>query len=303
MGKYVVTGGAGFIGSHLCDSLLQLQHEVIAIDNLSNSKVDNLSTGVHFIEGDIRNHDLLRTHLKNIDGCFHLAAIPSVVMTAAEWIDYHSINLDATINIFQHAILAGNIPVVYASSCAVYGNTETLPLHEDLMIKPISAYGVDKLTGEMNARVATYNYHLPTFGLRFFNVYGPKQNPNSPYSGVISRFIDGIQSEKTITIYGDGTQTRDFVYVDDIVSALVFSMKMIDSKKAEVINVCRGESIGIRQLAETIGTILKKTPQIHFEEARSYDVKDSCGSIENAVKKGIISKYSLHQGLEKMLLV
>lgn len=302
MAKYLITGGAGFIGRHLCAALLKKNHDIIILDNLSNSKKRIFPEKVSFVEGDIRDSDLLRGQLKKVEACFHLAAIPSVVMTAQEWRELHSINLDATLTVFQESILAGNKPVIYASSCAVYGNSEILPLHEALEIQPISAYGVDKLSGEMNARVAHHNFQLPTVGLRFFNVYGPHQNPNSPYSGVITRFIEGISQDKPIHIYGDGSQTRDFVYVEDIVQACIFAMENIARLDSQVYNVCRGESIRVDELANTIGSILNKKPSIQFEPARSYDVQDSRGSTEKAKKAGIICRYSLRQGLEKMLL-
>jgi UDP-glucose 4-epimerase len=302
MSKYLVTGGCGFIGAHLCSALLNANHEVFVLDNLSNSNRENLPSGAHFLKADAREDMIVRELLNKVDGCFHLAAIPSVVMKPEEWRESHSNNLDASINVFQQAILAGKIPVVYASSCAVYGNTDTLPLHENLLLKPISAYGVDKLSSEMNARVATLNYGLPTFGLRFFNVYGKGQNPNSPYSGVITHFINGMQSDKAITIYGDGTQTRDFVYVEDIVSALIKAMSLVGLETAQVVNVCRGESVSINELAAVIARVLKRTPKIHYDSPRSFDVQHSCGATENARKFGIHCEYNLHEGLQKMFL-
>ncbi|MGB0942027.1 MAG: NAD-dependent epimerase/dehydratase family protein [Marinomonas sp.] len=299
--KYLVTGGCGFIGSHLCDALIELGHEVTVLDNLSTGFRKNLSAKAELIIADVSEHDVVMNAMQDKDGCFHLAAVASVEQSHIDWSGTHCINQTGSINVFDAARankVRGAVPVVYASSAAVYGDNATLPLSEKATPTPISAYGADKLGSELHARVAWLNHSVPTIGMRFFNVYGPRQNPKSPYSGVISIFIDKILARQAVTIYGNGSQTRDFVYVGDVVRHLVRSMSRA-TENAEIFNVCTGHSTSILQLAKTLFAVSGVPPQIDFRAARSGDIFTSLGHPKKAqVGLNIEAKVELGKGLK-----
>lgn len=296
MSTYLVTGGAGFIGSHLTDRLIAAGHHVIVIDDFS------VGTYIHpqaqTIHGSLLTIKALQSIFTEIDGCFHLVAIPSVVVTMNTWFRYHKINLQSSLNVFKSAINAGGVPVVYASSCAVYGEASELPLHEELAVKPISAYACDKLAVEKNAYFLSKNYQLPTLGLRFFNVYGPRQNPRSPYAGVICNFISRLLHNESPIVYGDGSQTRDFIYVNDIVKGLMHAMKIINSQ-GEVVNLCTGIATSISQLAQEIAEVMGKNLANHYQEKRLADVQDSLGSTIKMKDLGFSANYDLALGLSE----
>ena len=299
--KYLVTGGCGFIGSHLCDALIELGHDVTVLDNLSTGFRKNLSDKAKLIVADVSDHDAVADAMRDQDGCFHLAAIASVEQSNIDWAGTHAINQTGSINVFDAARAneqRGAVPVVYASSAAVYGDNATLPLSEKATPTPISAYGADKLGSELHARVAWINHGVPTIGMRFFNVYGPRQNPKSPYSGVISIFIDKILSNSPVTIYGNGGQTRDFIYVVDVVRHLVRSMSRA-TENAEIYNVCTGHSTSILQLAKTLFSVSGSAPKIDFQAARSGDIFTSLGLPKKAqVGLNIEAKVELGKGLK-----
>ncbi len=242
--------------------------------------------------------------MQGADGCFHLAAVASVERGNIDWLGTHRTNLTGAITIFdeaRHAASAGPIPVVYASSAAVYGDCPDLPLSEDARLRPLSAYGADKLGCELHARVAQIVHGVRTVGCRFFNVFGPRQDPKSPYSGVISIFFDRIGRGEALTIFGDGEQTRDFVYVADVVDALLRSM---DHKAAEaaVFNVCTGRSTSIADLARTIGRVCDRHPTLRFEPARVGDIRVSLGVPDRALAAlGFHAGTSLEDGLGRMV--
>lgn len=219
MARYLVTGGAGFIGSHLCELLLAEKHTVCILDCLSSGRRENIPTNAEFIQGDIEDRALLTEIMSDVDGCFHLAAIASVPACNQDWLNAHQVNLTNTLNIVDSA--RGNskrksVPVVFASSAAVYGNNTDLPLTESSITQPISIYGVNKLCCEYYLRVASELFQVPCTCLRLFNVYGPRQLADSSYSGVITRFINNINQDQPLTIYGTGEQTRDFICVTDV---------------------------------------------------------------------------------------
>jgi len=220
MTAWLVTGGAGFIGSHLCEALLRRGAVVRVLDDLSSGKRENLPSDIELIEGDVADEAVVRSAMDGVAGCFHLAAIASVERGVSDWLHTHRANLTGAITVFD-AGRATRVPVVYASSAAVYGDVATVPIAEDAPCRPLSAYGADKLGGELHARVASRVHRIPTVGLRFFNVYGPRQDPRSPYSGVISIFCERARRAAPIDIFGDGEQTRDFVHVADVVAALL----------------------------------------------------------------------------------
>src|SRR5580658_5449763 len=211
---YLVTGGAGFIGSHLCDALVADGHAVRVLDDLSTGKRANLPAGAELIEGDIADPAAVRQAVAGVDACFHLAAIASVARGVDDWLGTHRANLTGTITLFDELRRQPRpVPVVYASSAAIYGDCADLPIKESATKHPLSAYGADKYGCELHARVASHVHGVPTVGLRFFNVYGPRQDPRSPYSGVISIFCERLAAGRSVTVDGDGLQSRDFVYV------------------------------------------------------------------------------------------
>ncbi|WP_135078806.1 NAD-dependent epimerase/dehydratase family protein [Terasakiella sp. SH-1] len=301
MAKYLVTGGCGFIGSHLCEALLRGGHSVVVLDNLSTGKRENLMDGIDLQVGDVADYQDVEKAMAGVDGCFHLAAIASVEKSIEDWPQTHKVNLSGTINIFDVARIR-KVPVVYASSAAVYGDNANVPLSETDRTRPLSAYGADKLGCEYHAKVAGLIHGVPTTGLRFFNVFGPRQDPKSPYSGVISIFIDRLLAGKTLKIFGDGQQVRDFVYVGDVVRFLVAAMERTTTE-ADVFNVCTGQTTSINQLAKAIATIAGFTPSIDRYPARGGDIQMSLGNPEKARKKlKVGSITNLSEGLKETVL-
>lgn len=298
MSTYLVTGGCGFIGSHLVDSLLADGHEVRVLDDLSSGKRDNLDARAKLTPGTITDRALVAKLMDGADGCFHLAAVASVERCNREWVDTHTVNLTGTIAIFDAARAKGRgAPVVYASSAAIYGDNPAVPLSERAVATPLSAYGADKYGCELHARVAAIVHGVPSVGMRFFNVYGPRQDPKSPYSGVISIFCDKIFAGQPVTVFGDGGQVRDFVYVGDVVRALRAAMATRKQKQS-VFNVCTGTRITVRELAETIYRLRQATPNLVFAPPRSGDIRVSCGDPAHAqAELGFKSMTSLSDGL------
>jgi UDP-glucose 4-epimerase len=304
MSDYLVTGGAGFIGSHLVEDLLAAGHGVTVLDDLSTGKKENLPPQARLVRGSITDAALVKTLMARCDGCFHLAAIASVERCNNDWIDTHKVNMTGSITVLD-AARVHKVPVVYASSAAVYGDAAALPIAEDAQIHPLSAYGADKRGVELHAMVAHSVHGVPSVGLRFFNVYGPRQNPHSPYSGVISIFAHRLAAGQRITISGDGTQTRDFVYVGDVVQALMRAMDYLPSpiwERVNIFNVCTGRETSLLQLADTLGQALHVKPQIAFGPARGGDIKRSVGDPSLLEERlGFRPHTGLAQGLETML--
>lgn len=303
MSKYLVTGGCGFIGSHLTDKLIEEGHQVIVLDNLSSGFLSNLNSKAEFVEGDIRDKSTIQDIIDKVDGCFHLAAIASVDVSVKKWSETHETNLTGTINIFESIAERENgpIPVIYASSAAVYGDNASVPLCESVQPSPLTPYGADKLSCELHARIAHLIHNIPSIGLRFFNVYGPRQDPKSPYSGVISIFIEKILNDQAVTIFGDGTQTRDFVYVGDVVNMLKTSMEEHFYQR-HVLNVCTGRSTSVLGLADIISSVAQKTLQKEFAPARSGDIHISLGSPEKTLRRLNITAHTrLGDGLKNTI--
>lgn len=277
MSTYLVTGGAGFIGSHLCEALVGRGDAVCVLDNLSTGHRHNLPAGVSLIEGDIADPVAVAESLEGADGCFHLAAIASVEKGVTDWLGTHNVNLTGAITVFDAIRRQGRaIPVVYASSAAVYGDAATVPIAESEPRAPLSAYGADKYGCELHARVASHVHGIPTVGLRFFNVYGPRQDPKSPYSGVISIFCERILAGLPVNIFGDGQQTRDFVYVSDVVRALLASMDLRPAD-APVFNVCTGHATAVDDLARLIAELAGQEPMLQQQPPRAGEIRHSRG--------------------------
>jgi UDP-glucose 4-epimerase len=302
MKTYLVTGGCGFIGSHLADALVRRGHAVRVLDDLSTGHAANLPAGVEFLRGDAADPASLRPALEGVDGCFHLAAIASVERGVTEWLATHRTNLGATVAIFDEIRRTGTrLPVIYASSAAVYGNCTALPIGETTPARPLSSYGADKLGCELHAAVATGVHGIPTVGLRFFNVYGPRQDPASPYSGVISIFCDRLRRGQAVEIFGDGGQTRDFVYVADAVAALMRAMEVLPAD-APVFNVCTGRPTSVRDLAGVVAELCNAPAEIALRPARCGDIRESVGSPDLALKAlGLPETVALRDGLTQVL--
>ena len=276
MSRFLVTGGAGFIGSHLSENLLAAGHRVRVLDDLSTGKRDNLPPGTDFIEGSICDPDTLAAAMAEVDGVFHLAAIASVHRCIEEWQASSAVNILGSIAVFE-ACAAASIPFVYASSAAVYGD---IPPPADLSakVRPLSAYGVDKYAMELHAAAGAVTRGTRSFGMRFFNIYGPRQDPASPYSGVIAIFMARIAAGLPVTIFGDGLQTRDFVYVGDAVRALMAGMNSLGADaapRADVENVATGVQTDLLTLAATIGEIVGQSPDLSHAPARDGDIRFS----------------------------
>jgi len=304
MATYLVTGGCGFIGSHLVEALLEQQHKVRVLDNLTSGKVSNLPKGVDVINSDITDVEAVKEAFVGVDGCFHLAAIASVQQCLSDWVGTHRVNQSATINIFNAAYHANQkqpVPVVYTSSAAVYGMNSNVPLAETFITQPITSYGVDKLGCELHAGIARQIYNVPTIGLRLFNVYGPKQDPHSPYSGVISIFFNKILEGDEVVIYGDGNQTRDFIYVKDVARCFIQAMQH-PNKHNQIYNVCTGKSVSINELALNICKVLKRKVPIKYQSKKSGDIYISQGDPTLAsAELGFQASIPIEVGLEGMI--
>ena len=281
MATYLVTGGAGFIGSHLCDALLRRGDSVRVLDDLSTGSRDNLPAAVTLIEGNIAEPAVMAAALQGVDGCFHLAAIASVQKGVTDWVGTHRTNLTGTITLFEAIRRGGTIPVVYASSAAVYGDAASVPIGEDTDRRPLSAYGADKYGCELHARVAGHVHGIPSTGLRFFNVYGPRQDPRSPYSGVISIFCQRVAGGEPIDVFGDGRQTRDFICVDDVVTALLAAMQRATTQ-APVFNVCTGIPTSVLELAQLIARLSGRQVEIRHQASRPGEIRHSTGRPDRA---------------------
>jgi UDP-glucose 4-epimerase len=298
--RYLVTGGAGFIGSHLVEMLIEDNHDVVVLDDFSTGRRSNLLESVQLIEGDVADPACVRKALAGVSGCFHLAAIASVQRSNEDWLGTHRTNLTGTIAVLDAARTARDgrpIPVVYASSAAVYGDATDLPLAETVRPRPLTAYGTDKLGSELHARVASAVHGVPTTGLRFFNVYGPRQDPQSPYSGVISIFADRARDGRPISVHGDGGQTRDFVFVADVIDHLIAAM-FTSARNARIFNVCTGRAISIIELARAIMVTSGHRFEIRHGPTRAGDIRASVGDPSRAFAGlGVRATTLLHDGL------
>jgi UDP-glucose 4-epimerase len=301
MASYLVTGGCGFIGSHLADALVQRGDDVRILDDLSSGKHDNKPARACLIEGDVADSATVTTAAHGVDGIFHLAAVASVGRANQDWLGAHRTNLTGAITVLnaaRHASVGGGpVPVVYASSAAVFGANQDMPLTEISATRPLSAYGADKLGCEQHAYVAGCVHGVPTCGLRLFNVYGPRQDPRSPYSGVISIFCERLTAGLPVTVFGDGEQCRDFVYVSDVVRALLAAMRGA-ALPGTVFNVCTGRATSVLALAVTIGGLLSVAPRVEHAPPRKGDVRASLGDPTRCRKAlGFTARVALREGL------
>ena len=301
-GKWVVvTGGAGFIGSNLARTLIR-ENEVIVIDNLSTGHLENIQDliddqSIKFVKGDITDLNLLMHTFKDVDYVFHEAAIPSVPRSIEDPVTSNYANVNGTLNVLVAAKDNGVEKVVYASSSSVYGDTPTLPKRENMEPCPLSPYAASKLAGEYYCQVFTEVYDLSTISLRYFNVYGPRQDPLSEYAAVIPRFVSRVLNEKSPVIYGDGKQTRDFTFIEDVVYANILAA---EGEATDVFNIAGGMRISINDLAKSIMKICGKHFDPIYDDPRPGDIKHSLADVSKANEKlNYEPKFNLTAGLEE----
>jgi UDP-glucose 4-epimerase len=295
--KFIITGGAGFIGSNLAEALAK-NNDVTVIDDLSAGKPENLAgLDVKFVKGSITNLDLLNQSFQGADCVFHQAAIASVKKSIDDPIRTNEVGISGTLNVLLAARDAGVRRVILASSAAVYGSSPQLPKTETMPPEPISPYAVTKLAGELYAKNFQELYGLQTVSLRYFNVFGPKQDPSSEYSGVISRFISALLSGNQPTIYGDGMQTRDFVYVKDVVKANILA----SHSATGVYNIASGKSTSLNTLVATIANIIGVEPHPLYAAPRPGDIRHSLADISRARSLGYSPDYDLEEALRETI--
>jgi nucleoside-diphosphate-sugar epimerase len=300
MSSYLVTGGAGFIGSHLAEELLRRGERVRIVDNLSTGKRENLAhlQKAEFIEGDLADLSVARAAVAGVERVLHQAAIPSVPRSVEDTITSNRANIDATLNVLVAARDAGVKRVVYAGSSSAYGNTPTLPKHEDMPTNPLSPYALQKLVGEQYMRLFTDLYGLETVTIRYFNVFGPRQDPSSPYSGVISVFTKALIENRAPTIHGDGEQTRDFTYIANVVDGV---LRAADAPVSGLMfNVATGSRISLNDLFRVLRDLLGSSVNPSYGPSRPGDVQDSLADISLARRLlGYEPIVSLEEGLRR----
>jgi nucleoside-diphosphate-sugar epimerase len=303
--RALVTGGAGFIGSHIVDRLLTDGYRVRVLDDFSTGKRENLpdSADLEIVTGDVGSFEDVRKAMKDVELVFHEAAIASVPKTIEDPIGSQRTNYQGTLNVLEAARQQGTKRVVFASSAAVYGDLPELPKREDMPLKPLSPYAVDKLASEYACQMYTHLHGLETVCLRYFNVYGPRQDPSSPYSGAISVFADRLKKGERPVIYGDGEQTRDFVFVSDVVEANIRAAT-VDQAAGRVINIATGREISLNTLLKSMCRILKRKFEPGYENVRPGDIRNSSAQIGlSRDALNWVSNVEVDEGLDKLLLI
>jgi nucleoside-diphosphate-sugar epimerase len=300
MAHYLVTGGAGFIGSHLCEELARQGEAVRVVDSLITGKRANLAhvPNVDFIEGDLADPSVATRAVRGVDYVLHQAAIPSVPRSVEDPITSNRANIDASLNLLVAARDAGVRRVVYAGSSSAYGNSPTMPKVETMPTAPLSPYALQKLVAEQYCQMFTSLYGLETVTIRYFNVFGPRQDPSSPYSGVISLFIRALCEGRRPTIYGDGEQTRDFTYVANVVDGVLRACQAKDAS-GEVINVATNGRVSLNQLFRELRDLIGADVEPIYEKPRAGDVRDSQADISKAARLlGYTPIVTFEQGLK-----
>jgi nucleoside-diphosphate-sugar epimerase len=300
--RFLVTGGAGFIGSHTVDELVRRGHEAVVLDDLSTGKAANLaqvSAKIKFIQDTITNLDLLREACRGVDCVIHLAAQTSVPRSVKDPIETNLINVDGTLNVLVAARDAKVKRVVFACSCAVYGKTTALPICESTALAPISPYGLSKQIGEAYGRVFQELYGLEFVSLRYFNVFGPRQDPGSPYSGVLSLFNAALLGGTQPTIYGDGEQSRDFVYVENVVEAILLASEA-KGAPGMAFNIGTGNRFTLNQTLALLEKITGRSAGAKYAAPREGDIRDSQGDIRLAQEVlGYHPRFGFEEGLKR----
>jgi nucleoside-diphosphate-sugar epimerase len=301
MPTYLVTGGAGFIGSHLSEELLRRGERLRVVDSLITGKRKNLAhlPKVEFLEGDLGDFAVARAAVEGVDYVLHQAAIPSVPRSVEDPIASNRANIDATLNVLVAAREARVKRVVYAGSSSAYGNTPTLPKREDMAANPLSPYALQKLVGEQYMQMFTSLYGLETVTIRYFNVFGPRQDPSSPYSGVISVFAKALLENTAPTIYGNGEQTRDFTYVANVVDGVLRAVSA-PAASGQVLNVATGSRISLNKLFDVMRDLTGSRVNVSYGPPRAGDVKDSQADITRArTVLGYQPSISFEEGLRR----
>jgi UDP-glucose 4-epimerase len=301
--KILVTGGAGFIGSHLVERLLAAGDRVKVVDDLSTGKRENLvqHEALEFIEGDIRDASLIDRCARTMDAVVHLAAVASVQASMDDPVRTHQVNFDGTLNLLEASRRHGIKRFIYACSAAVYGDAASIPVPEEAMPRPLSPYAVDKLSGEHYLLHYYRSHGLAATSFRFFNIYGPRQDPSSPYSGVISIFVERLLRNQPVTVYGDGTQTRDFVYVADLADLLARAVRSLEGNGG-VFNVGTGRQHSLLQLLAHLEKLTGKKIERRHEPARAGDIRHSCADVTRLTGAyGGAPATPFEQGLKKLL--
>jgi len=300
--KALITGGAGFIGSHLTEQLLAGGHSIRVLDNLSTGKRENLpdSQLIEFLHGDIRDRDMVSNAVAGVDAIVHLAAVASVQASVDDPLGTHGSNFDGTLNLLEAARASGVRRFLYASSAAIYGDNEELPIEEDVRPRPLTPYAADKLAGEHYLGFYHSKFGLDTTSFRFFNIFGPRQDPSSPYSGVISIFTDRLRRGEPVTIFGDGQQTRDFVYVGDLARLLVKALSL-RTLAGQVMNVGRGQQSSLLDLIAALEELSGKKMVCRHEPPRHGDIRHSCANVQRLQHSLMIPETDLITGLGALL--
>ena len=303
MAHYVVTGGAGFIGSHLTEELVRRGHQVRVADSLVTGKRSNIAHihGVEFLEGDMADLNFARKAVEGCEFVLHQAAIPSVPRSVQDPITSNRANVDGTLNALVASRDAGVKRLIFAASSAAYGDTPTLPKHEQMPANPQSPYALQKVIGEQYLRMFTRLYGLETVSIRYFNVFGPRQDPSSPYSGVISVFATALLENRPPTIFGDGGQTRDFTYVANVVDGVLRACEA-PGASGEIINVATGGRVSLNQLFEEMRALIGADVRPKYAEVRAGDVRDSQADIAKAHRiLGYEPTVTFEEGIRKTL--
>lgn len=305
MARCLVTGGAGFIGSHVVEALVAQGEQVRVVDNLSSGRLDNLAgiiDQIEFLEADVRDGDAVEAAMAGVAYVFHLAAMVSVPQSMVQPGEAELINAYGTLNVLEAARTAGVRRVVFSSTCAIYGDDPALPKTEGMAPAPQSPYAISKLAAEQYCRLFDQAYGLETVVLRYFNVYGPRQDPSSPYSGVISIFIDRMARGEPVTIFGDGEQTRDFVQVGDVVQAnLVAAIK--PEAGGQLLNIGTGRGVSINHIFDSLSRVLGYGRRPDYRAARPGDVRHSYADVSQA-RLALDWRPGLHieQGLQRLAI-
>jgi nucleoside-diphosphate-sugar epimerase len=283
--RYLITGGAGFIGSHLVEYLAGRGADVVVIDDFSTGKRENLAPlqdRIELVEGTLLDREACARAVRGVDYVLHQAAVPSVPRSVADPIGNHQANITATLNVLIAARDAQVKRFVYAASSSAYGNTTELPKREDMLPRPLSPYAAAKYAGECYCRAFHATYGLPTVSLRYFNIFGPRQDPTSQYAAAVAKFITSALCGVAPTVYGDGEQTRDFTYVANAVSANLLALNAPDAANGDVFNVGCGERISVNLLWQSIAQATNASVRPTYAPARAGDVRDSLASLDKA---------------------
>jgi len=308
--QYLVTGGGGFIGSNLTEALLGSGEDVRVLDNFSTGRRANLAQAgqwaeagggrFHLHEGDIRERETCREAMTGVDYVMHEAAIPSVQRSVLDPLTTNEVNIRGTLNLLEEARQAGVKRFVYASSSSLYGESPTLPKVESMPLAPLSPYGLQKMVGEKYCMLYHSLYGLPTIALRYFNVYGKRQDPASDYAAVVPRFITAAKQGEPPTVYGDGEQTRDFTFIENVVNANRLACTAGEAAFGGAYNIGCGDRISLNELLGAIGRLVGRTIEPVYDDPRPGDIRDSLAGIELAEERlGFIPEVGLAEGLRR----